>query len=175
MTLQVRMSGAIDDAWCRLEPVPVGRKSRAAGSPCRFVTVSDADRLLLRIDVHSDGPECRAFEQAIVWRGSVIFGYGERVHAVCMRDRSVVTFDTQPYFGALHATREYLLIASGSRLIRVEPNRTVRWTSGELGVDGVVVRDADAVAIHGDGEWDPPGGWRSFELRACDGSIVSQG
>ena len=48
------------------------------------------------------------------------------------------------------------------------------WTSEELGIDGVVVNDFDHDIIRGDGEWDPPGGWRPFAVNANNGKIIAE-
>lgn len=134
--------------------------------------VTENGQHLLRVDVHSDRPECRAFEDAILWQGLVIVGFGERVHAVSLRDHTVVTLEANPYFGSFRETPDYLLIATGERLLCMEPDRSVRWTSEILGIDGVVVGDAGPGVIRGDGEWDPPGGWRPFQLSSVDGRLV---
>jgi hypothetical protein len=77
------------------------------------------------------------------------------------------------YFGHLYETGDYLLIASGERLFRMEPDRSVRWQSPQLSIDGVVVRSADSESIRGEGEWDPTGGWRAFALDPRTGSVLA--
>lgn len=173
MTLHVRMSAAIDAVWSRVEPVRVGNVTPTLGTPPLFVTVTDEDEPLLRVDVYSIGAEYFASQDAIVWRETLIVGYGGHVHAVSLGDRSTVCIPTEPYFGSLHPTQDYLLIASGERLLRLEPDRSILWTSETLGLDGVVVQDPGPTVVRGEGEWDPPGGWRPFALLAADGRRVA--
>lgn len=90
------MSGSIDDAWRLVAPVRVGPILRSPTTPARVVMVTENGQHLLRVDVHSDGAECRAFEDAILWQDLVIVGFGERVHAVSLRDHTVVEFETSP-------------------------------------------------------------------------------
>jgi hypothetical protein len=42
----------------------------------------------------------------------------------------------------------------------------------ELGIDGVLVNQIDENFIHGDGEWEPPGGWKPLHLRADSGRFA---
>lgn len=172
MTASVRMTEAVDGEWSGVDSVSVGQGPLAHETPSLFVTVADDDKRILRIDVYSNGAECRAFQDAILWRDSVIVGFGGHVHAIALADHTVVTIETSPYFGGLYATNDYLLIASGERLLRMEPDRSVLWTSEILGIDGVVVRDPGPGVVLGDGEWDPPGGWRPFALSAENGKPV---
>lgn len=164
-----RVSGAIDAAAVEFDPVRVGRIPATLGTPDRYVTVADDDRLVLRVDVYSYGADCFAFENAIVWRGNLVVGFGSHVHAVCIATRAAVSVPLECYYGDFYATADYLLIASGERLFRMEPDRSILWKSPVLACDGVVVHDAGPPVIRGEGEWDPPGGWRPFAVSALDG------
>jgi hypothetical protein len=55
----------------------------------------------------------------------------------------------------MYATRDYLLLASGDRLFRMEPDRSVLWKSEYLGIDGVIVHEPGPIVVRGEGEWDP--------------------
>jgi hypothetical protein len=133
------------------------------------VTLADGGRLVLRVDVYKGGPQCCAFEDAILWRGNLIIGFGSWVHAIPVATRKAISFDVDPYFGHIYPTADYLLIASGVSLYRMEPDCSLLWESPRLGIDGVVVHEAGPQSVRGDGEWDPPGGWRPFLLSANDG------
>lgn len=43
------------------------------------------------------------------------------------------------------------------------------WRSDALGIDGVIVDRISADEIEGQGEWDPPGGWKPFRVSAHSG------
>lgn len=126
----------------------------------------------MRIEISTDGAECLAFEEVLVWRGMAIIGYGDHLHAVGVNDCSVVTLELGSYFGHLYPADSYLLVASGVRLFRLEVDRTVLWESDMLGIDGVVVHETSPTLIQGAGEWDPPGGWRPFTISAIDGKPI---
>jgi hypothetical protein len=163
------MSEVIDAEWLSVESVRVGRVSAAVGTPPCYVTVTEDDKPVLKVEVYPYGPDCFAFQEAIVWRNHVIVGFGSHVHSISVADRSTITVTLDSYFGHLYPTNDYLLLASGERLFRMEPDLSILWRSEALGIDGVVVHDPGPIVVRGEGEWDPPGGWRSFAVFAADG------
>ena len=166
------ISESIGAESLRLDPVRVGRIPAGVGTPDRYVTVIDErDVPILRVDVYARAPSGFAFEDALIWRGNLIVGFGNEVHAVALADRSKLSVELGTYFGHIYPAADYLLIASGERLFRMAPDRSIVWQSDVLGIDGVVVHDLGPDLIHGEGEWDPPGGWAPFTLSAHDGRM----
>jgi hypothetical protein len=166
------ISKVMDGEWCRVEPVVVGRNASGLGTLHRHVLVSDDERPLLRLDVYVHEADCYAFEDALIWQGHVVVGFGSNVHLVSLRDRSIVSLALGEYFGHFYPTTDYLLVASGERLFRIESDRSVAWTSDVLGIDGVVVSNPGPPVIVGEGEWDPPGGWQPFSLLSSTGRSI---
>jgi hypothetical protein len=167
------ISKVIDGEWRRVEPVVVGHDARGSGTLLCHVLVSDEERPLLRLDVYAHEPDCYAFEDALIWQGHVVVGFGSNVHLVSLRDRSAVSLTLGEYFGHFYPTIDYLLVASGARLFRIESDRSVAWASDVLGIDGVVVSKPGPPVIVGEGEWDPPGGWEPFSLFSSTGRSAS--
>jgi hypothetical protein len=168
--LAASLSPSIDPAWAQLEPIHVGRVPAGSGPPDPCVSVTRDGRPLLRIDVHAHAPHYVGFEEVIVWRDLVVIGFGGYVHAISALDRSVVSVELGSYFGHLYPGRDFVLLASGERLFRLEPDRSVAWKSAPLGIDGVLVHDVGTKVIRGEGEWDPPGGWKPFAVSVADGT-----
>lgn len=118
------------------------------------------DGPLLRLDLYSSGePFC--FEEAEYWSGWVVVGWGQHVHLVELASRRAISRDLGSYFGHLYPGEDHLLVASAERLFCFEADGALRWTSDPLGIDGVVIQEVADGRIDGEGEWDPPGGWRS--------------
>lgn len=137
---------------CRdLSPVRVGRVASSPGNPDRYAIVKDeSERGILRVDLY----------------------------AVSIADCSVVTVHLGlgfGYFGHLYPTPDYLLIASGERLFRMEPDRAILWRTAVLAADGVLVHNCGPPVIVGEAEQDPPGGWAPFAVSAADGRLLSNG
>ncbi len=49
---------------------------------------------------------------------------------------------------------------------------SLQWISGGLGIDGVIITAMKQHMIQGEGEWDPPGGWKPFALFLDSGHKV---
>jgi hypothetical protein len=166
------LSQVIDVNCARLEPIQVGRVLVPLSTPDLYVTVADDHAAILRVDVYAFGPDTFAFQDALLWQSNLVIGFGSHVHAISMQDRSVTTIELGSYFGHLYPTSEYLLIASGERLFRMDAGRSVLWKTDVLAVDGVVVHDPGPPIVRGDAEHDPPGGWQPFAVLASNGHAV---
>ena len=162
----------ISSEWLQLAPIRVGRVPLGQGTPERYVIVRDSNQPILRVDVYGCGPDCFAFEDAIIWRGNLIIGFGSHVHAIALTNQSTLTVTLGEYFGHLYPTAEYLLIASGDRLFRMEPDRSILWKTEAIAIDGVVVHDPGPPVIRGSVELDPPGGWEPFTISVADGRRI---
>lgn len=102
----------------------------------------------------------------------VAIGWGERVYLVNPGTRQTVTIRLGSYFARTYPAENHLLIASAERLFLISSDGIVRWQTGRLGIDGVVVDCVDSGVVRGRGEWDPPGGWRAFSVNLQDGRPV---
>jgi hypothetical protein len=165
------LSRKLSDGARAVDAIAVGdTAARGIRPPDRYVYLG---REALRIDVFSFLPDAFCFEAAIHWLDWIAIGVGSHVHLVSLIDRSSRSLGLGSYFGSLNPTADYLLIASGERVRRLEPNGKLLWTSDVVGVDGVVLRVLGPPKILGDGEWDPPGGWRPFALDTLTGRTVA--
>lgn len=166
----------IGGEWLGLEPVRVGSVPAGLGTPNVYVTVADGDEAVLRIDVYADGStESFCFSHACVWGDWVVVGFGCRLHLVRLRDGETVSYELDWYCGHLYVQEDHLIAASAKRLLCFDKEGSLVWRSEELGIDGVVVTETVGERIIGKGEWDPPGGWRPFEVDAISGKVIKSG
>jgi len=178
--LSVKQLITIDSPWTAMQPLRLGKLPSGLGTPDLFVTISDDDRPLLRVDLYAySSSETFSFEDALVWRDHVFVGYGKRVFVIDPKKQSgseilLSIGSGLSYFGAFYASQDYLLVASGDSLLRLSPDGNVIWGTPDLGLDGVVVRSVDNGTIRGEGEWDPPGGWRPFAVRLDSGELIAR-
>lgn len=128
----------------------------------------------MRVDLYRSNDECFAFEEVQSWCGWLVIGWGHRVFLVSLQTCAAAAVGLDAYFGHLYPGDNYLLVASAERLLRIDTDGKVRWQSGVLGIDGVVVDGVADGLISGRGEWDPPGGWRPFQVRLDSGEIVGR-
>lgn len=171
---ELRFRNVVDPPWLRLSAVAVGSEREVCRDAARYVTVGTDEVPLVRIDLFAPSEaQAYVFEEALIWDGCVVIGWGERVHFVDLTTRLATIAPLDCYFGHLYVAGESLLAASGQSLFCFRPGRVLAWQSEWLGVDGVLVNSVDQGIISGEGEWDPPGGWRPFSVRLEDGKPVS--
>ena len=105
-------------------------------------------------------------------------GWGDTFCVINVDSLAHDRHDLRTYFGYVYTASDFdqasdfLLIASAERVIRLNVDGTIAWTSDVVGIDGVVVNDVLGDVVTGEGEWDPPEGWRRFRLRLADGTAV---
>lgn len=76
------------------------------------------------------------------------------------------------YFGHLYVENNLCYVADVSGLYAIELKGDILWENGDPGMDGVIINSFDEDNIYGAGEWDPPGGWRTFTLDKKTGRRV---
>jgi hypothetical protein len=170
--LRVNCQPSITNPWTTMPPLRLGKLPNGLGTADLFVTITDNDRPVLRVDLYAEDL-CGGFKDAIVWEQRVFVGYCNAVYVIDTQKQSSSMIILGSYFAAFYAARDYLLVASGEGLLRLSSRGEVMWRASELGIDGVLVKVIEDSLIKGEGEWDPPGGWRPFVLRLDSGELVS--
>jgi hypothetical protein len=164
---------AIARPWITMPRICLGTLPSGLGTADLYVTISDDDRPVLRVDLYA-GQWRTPFKDAIAWEQRVFVGYGDAVYVIDPQTRSSSTITLGSYFAAFYVARDHLLVASGGGLLRLSSNGEVMWRVPGLGLDGVLVSVVENSLVKGSGEWwDPPGGWRPFVLRLDSGELVS--
>lgn len=167
--LRATIHRSLEPLWANLHPRLPDDVLGQAGTPDCFVVVEQDGRPALRLDLPAYPSECYAFEEALVWNDLLVVGRGHRAHLVGLGTPTVRSIDLGSYFGHLYPFDGFLLVASAQRLFRVGADGAVAWASVEVGLDGVVVGQVKDGVIEGEGEWDPPGGWRPFRISLGSG------
>ena len=165
---------ALDAPWTSMTPVRVGQVHLGVGTPATHVTVDHDGAPVLRVDVFESEPAAHAFQDALKWRDFVVIGFGSHVHLVSLTTRSSSSFALDGYFGHLYPIDDKLLVADAERLRCFDDDGSPIWTSVPLGLDGVLVHRVGAGVVEGEGEWDPPGGWRAFRLLLSSGQPLPE-
>jgi hypothetical protein len=145
------------------------------GTPDRYVTLDEDGAPQARIDLYAgrQRAETFVFEEAIAWGEWLVIGFGERVFLVRFPDRRTSTLELGSYFGRFYPFESCLLVASGERLFKLQTDGELAWSTGILGLDGVRLGQVIGNMIEGEGEWDPPGGWRPFRVDLRSGELLA--
>jgi hypothetical protein len=158
----------VDPPWTALAPIAPGEGGlnghllvEKDGAPC------------VRFELRkSTIAECWAHQEALYWNGVFAIGFAERVHLVTPAGAMINRIALDEYFCGFQAEEDGLLVATGGRVLRLDECGEVVWRSERLALDGVVIRTVQGGVVFGEGEWDPPGGWRSFALTLSDGTAL---
>jgi hypothetical protein len=169
--IEAKIQSVIDYPWTEILPIPLGYVPTGLGTPDIYVLITKDERPLYRLDLYCD-IEAHVFEAAIVWQGFVVIGYGEKLHFLSLGTGQVGSFELGSYFGKIYTSERLLLAATAERIFGFNDAGQLQWVSDCLGIDGVVVERIDAAIVSGCGEWDPPGGWRSFRIDLVTGKQV---
>ena len=100
-------------------------------------------------------------------------GLGHTVYVIEPQARLGLAVRLESYFVAFYLGENYLLVASADALLRMTPDGKVLWKAPGLGLDGVIINRVENGCVEGQGEWDPPGGWRPFKLQLESGKLVA--
>jgi hypothetical protein len=168
---------ALDSPWVKMLPLRLGKIPSGLATPDFFITISSDSVALLRVDLY--GFEAYpTFREAIVWCERVFVGFGHRVYVIDPKKKSdaeIFLGDYAGYFRHFYAGDDYLLVASGESLLRLAPDGAILWRAPNVGLDGVVVNSVENGLIQGEGEWDPPGGWKPFTVQLDSGALIAGG
>lgn len=169
---RAELHNVVDEPWTAMEPIRVGSVPTGAGTPGVYLTVEQDGVPFARVDAWplAAGP----FTQAVTWKHFVVLGWNDHVYLVDPCTREVISVECDGYFGHLYPTDDHLLIADASRLICINERGKRLWESSSLGIDGVVVDDVRDGIIIGQGEWDPPGGWKPFRRELATGEPAAR-
>lgn len=157
-------SETIGGLWLDVAPIRVGRVPAGLGTPDRYLTATVRGGQSVRVDLYRSSDEACAFEEAHEWHGWLVVGWGEHLHWIDPAGRATRTIPLGNYFGHLYPAPGALFVASAERVFRFDPAGGLVWSSGVLGIDGVVLESWSGEVLAGYGEWDPPGGWRPFRV-----------
>jgi hypothetical protein len=133
------------------------------------------------VTLRSTVPECFPFQDAKTWHQLLVIGWGCGYYIIQLEDDTYTRHPVATYFGSIATGAEFgrgddfLLILCGERITRINDDGTIAWVSEPVGLDGVTVSGVKSGIVDGDGEWDPPGGWKPYRLRLADGNVFSGG
>lgn len=162
---------SLEDPWRFMDPIRVGPVPTRRPQP-HYLIVERDGLPIARIDAYAEHPG--PFVELIVWDRFVVIGWAAIVHLVNPITRAVCDIECDGYFSQLYALKDRLFIATATELICLDEKGNTLWRRGNLAVDGVRIFEPNDGVINGEGEWDPPGGWRPFQLSLVTGEPVSR-
>ncbi len=103
------------------------------------------------------------FSQSEAINDLIVMGYGNKFVIYDVKN-NVKKFETslEWYFSSFKIDGEDIFVASESELLKIKLSGKLEWTAKSLGIDGVIISKITEDEIKGEGEYDPPGGWKPF-------------
>jgi len=171
--MPITFQQTIEPPWSEVNPLRVGKIPAGSGTPDVFVCVEAPDGTRRRVDIYADrAEETFCFQEAVFWQQWLAIGFGHRLYLLSGEQDPPIIFPLDSYFGHLYPTGSFLLVATASQLHCFNPDGTCKWSSPDLGLDGVIIHEIGPDTIRGEGEWDPPGGWKAFQIRCATGELL---
>lgn len=162
-------------AWQAASHFQLGSPSGLSECGVAAVGIRAGSEARWRVDVFAAaGQSC--FRDVRCVGELVYIGYGRQVAVFSTTSETLASHSLDGYFGHLFAASDLsspdlgssVLVASASELLRFDDGQLL-WRKSELGVDGVIIQRVQDGRIFGAGEWDPPGGWKPFQLDLASG------
>ena len=163
------------DDWLDAQVLTVGNAEAGQGISVH-VGLACSTGKRIRIDIRAGGGY--SCFQAVRWVGNVAYiGFGQYLFVVDTARMTATEYVLDGYFCDIYSPADIdaedgtfsALVASASELLCFSAEGELRWKTVGLGVDGIVVHRVRGQFLMGDGEFDPPGGWRSFTLDLASG------
>lgn len=167
------------EPWIECDQVIVACGENSEPEVVASVSVIVDKALVARVDIlASAGQSC--FQSLRSIDSVVYIGFGQFLFVVDVHLRKVRRYRLHGYFGNLYDSGDLehlaghisVLATSASEVLAFDLTGDLIWKQFDLAIDGVVLQRANTERIDGEGEWDPPGGWRPFSLSSETGSII---
>jgi hypothetical protein len=170
--LEAHLITAQDEMPLNVPHLHVGLTNRKYPIVVASVLVEKASNPVMTISVYGNDDDYFFKQSVLLWNTYIVIGVGHQVTFVHLANHASTTTDLGCYFGYLYPADGLLLIASARYLHCFGSDGNLLWMSKELGIDGVIVEQISDGTVSGLGEWDPPGGWKAFNLSLATGQSV---
>lgn len=107
-------------------------------------------------------------------------GFGHQVFVFNAKTKELARHQVDGYFGHMYDCGDFehlpaqlsVLVTSASQALAFSRQGELVHVWSNLGIDGVLLHAVNGRQIEGEGEYDPPGGWRKFAI-ALDRDIFA--
>jgi hypothetical protein len=175
--LEIQFTDHFED-WRYERVVVVGGEGNDT-SFAASIAITDDGGTRIHVDVLSSaGIAC--FQDVRCVEGIAYIGFGRYLFVVNTRTGVTASHRLDGYFGHMYHDGDLanfpsnfsVLVTSASEVLAFSRAGDLVWTQGNLGIDGVLVQAVTDQRLDGEGEWDPPGGWRKFSVTIDTGFVI---
>lgn len=138
-----------------------------------YITVRNTDETVVYVFSISYNVHCSPFKQAILKNGLLFVGWEDRFYIFNIAEnRNLFDQQLMGYFGNFQIDHDLVFICDCQGIICTDVNGRIIWENKCLAIDGVLINEITMNTILGEGECDPPGGWRNFVLDKSSGLLI---
>jgi len=113
------------------------------------------------------------FAQAEMLGNLLVAGYGQKFYMFdTTRQAPLLALPLDWYFCQFYVEDNRIYVTDASGMYCIDMTGALRWSTPNLGIDGVIINQFTLTQIAGSGEWDPPGGWKDFSLDKQTGQLL---
>ena len=152
------------------KPILISGDESASFTGQEFLVVSDHEKEYVFEIRHEY--RCSPFRD--VYLAGNILGVGHEEHFYMFdveKSLNLLTLKVAGYFSGLYFNNDLFYVASAHGIYCVNNKGGINWTNINLAIDGVIITSFEDKFILGEGEWDPPGGWREFKVDRLTGQL----
>lgn len=169
---------AIEEPWLSTDGLTPGVAPPTLPTPDAYLCIEKDGVAFLRCDLYTNSEEYHFNNECHIQNQNIIFGFGEKAYIVDLQNKQMRDIiDLGSYFMTIQAINDpqpdsnspSILIVSGDGIHCLDGQCELLWKRKDLGLDGVTLDRIDENRIFGQGDWDPPDGWRSFCLDLFSG------
>lgn len=139
--------------------------------------------LLLQLYIRADDDGwliSSAFSEFLLNDTHVAIIGGDHFHVFDLVTHSFRSHPLEDYVGHIYSVpdinsarlHERVLVATYTHVLLIDIQAGILWKSSRCAIDGVVISSIENDMVLGQGEWDPPGGWRPFKLSLNTGAHI---
>lgn len=152
------------DANCPIIQVGTGLTSRHA-------IIYKDDNPFLRIEILEHSTQCYFRDEFLFWNNLILIGFGEYAYIIELDNLMAQAINLGAYFSEFYPADNQLLILSGQHIHAIGLDNQLQWTADYVGIDGVIIDKVEEDYAYGQGEYDPPGGWKAFKVELSTGKV----
>ena len=113
------------------------------------------------------------FSDTVLFHDHFVIGnYYEGVYIIDLLGLNVTHKDISGYFGGFEIIDDDLYVLGCDTIIAVDSHMTEKWTSEDIAVDGVLLKEIEGDSIIVSCEMDPPDGWVDKRISLSNGKLI---
>jgi len=175
MKLNFRIVTQIAPDWEGILVEPIGQVPATEPPPDVYVLVEKAGKPFRNLGIYFPYGSYNFNIKALHWQDWIAVGCCDITFFVSLfrADTFIIRMaehdGESDYFSDFWLESTFLLIITGTGIIRVEADGKIAWRNHRLGLDGISVKSVSSKTIVGIGEWDPPSGSKPFKIKTATG------